>query len=422
MNSTFNLHFFLRKNKPQEDASVPVYLRITIDGMRVDISTKRYILESKWKPKEQKASGTSEEAKLFNRFLKSFEQEVYEAYRKLLESGNHITAELLKNQVLGVTEKPRMLIEIFKSHNDAVKSLIGNGYAIRTWYRYNSTLKHIQEFLQYQYKLSDIDIKKLNYEFIADLEFYLRSQKKIDTNTNTKYIRNIKKIVNECVAKNWLVKDPFLGYKLKIIQVEREYLSELELAAIQDKIFSIERLVLVRDLFVFSCYTGLAYIDVVNLTKNNISVGIDGEKWVFTHRQKTETASRIPLLSIPLGIIEKYQNHPVCINKGTLLPMLSNQKMNAYLKEIADVCNIHKQLTFHIARHTFATTVTLSNGIPIESVSKMLGHKRIQTTQHYAKILDKKVSNDMQILRTKYSNELKFVKAKTNKESGNSLL
>ena len=401
MNSTFNLHFFIRKNKPQPDKTLPVYLRITIDGLRVEIATKRYILEEKWKPKEQKASGTSEEAKLFNRFLKSFEQEVYEVYRKLLESSNLITAELLKNKVLGVTEKPRMLVEIFKHHNDAVKSLIGIGYATRTWYRYNSTLKHIQEFLQYQYKLSDIDIKKLNFEFIADLEFYLRSQKKIDTNTNTKYIRNIKKIVNECVAKNWLVKDPFLGFKLKIIQVEREYLSELELTAIQDKIFTIERLGLVRDLFVFSCYTGLAYVDVVNLTKNNISVGIDGEKWVFTHRQKTETASRIPLLPIPLVIIEKYQNHPSCINKGTLLPMLSNQKMNAYLKEIADVCDIHKQLTFHIARHTFATTVTLSNGIPIESVSKMLGHKRIQTTQHYAKILDKKVSGDMQLLRTK---------------------
>lgn len=405
MNTTFNLHFFIRKNKPQPDKTLPVYLRITIDGSRVEIATKRYILEEKWKPKEQKALGTSEEVRLFNRFLKSFEQEVYEAYRQLIESGSPITAELLKNQVLGITEKPRMLIQIIQLHNDAIKSLIGNGYVKGTWYRYNTTLMHIQDFLQYQYKVSDIEIKKLNYEFIADFEFYLKSQKKIDINTNTKYLKNIKKIVNECVAKNWLVKDPFLGYKLKNKQVERAYLSDIELTAIQDKVFTIERLAVVRDLFVFSCYTGLSYIDVVNLTKNNISVGIDGEKWVFTHRQKTETASRIPLLSIPLGIIEKYQNHPACINKGTLLPMLSNQKMNAYLKEIADVCDIQKQLTFHIARHTFATTVTLSNGIPIESVSKMLGHKRIQTTQHYAKILDKKVSNDMQLLRSKYQSD-----------------
>jgi site-specific recombinase XerD len=175
----------------------------------------------------------------------------------------------------------------------------------------------------------------------------------------------------------------------------------LELHSIQEKKFTIERLEHVRDLFIFSCYTGLAYIDIYNLTANNISIGIDGEKWIFTQRQKTETASRIPLLQPALDILNKYANHPAAASKKKLLPVPSNQKMNAYLKEIAAVCGINKELTFH-ARHTFAKTVTLTNGVPIESISKMLGHTKIQTTQIYAKILDKKVSKDMQALRNNF--------------------
>jgi site-specific recombinase XerD len=194
--------------------------------------------------------------------------------------------------------------------------------------------------------------------------------------------------------------------------VERVYLSEEEIENIINKDFKTDRLSLVRDIFLFSCFTGLAYIDVKNLTKSHISLGIDGEKWIFTHRQKTETASKIPILPITQMIIDKYEDHPECCNQNKLLPILSNQKMNAYLKEIAGVCEIEKDLTFHIARHTFATTVTLTNGVPIESVSKMLGHKNLRTTQHYAKVLDKKVSEDMMILRNKMlnSNKDKIIK------------
>jgi integrase len=203
------------------------------------------------------------------------------------------------------------------------------------------------------------------------------------------------------MANGWISSSPFVNYKGKMKEVERAYLSQVELEAIIEKDFNNARLNLVKDIFVFSCYTGLAYIDVQKLTPSHIVIGIDGEKWIYTHRQKTDTRSNIPLLPVPLQIIEKYREHDNCINRNCLLPILSNQKMNAYLKEIADVCNINKELTFHIARHTFATTVTLSNGVPIESVSKMLGHSSIKQTQHYAKVLDKKVSNDMLMLRSK---------------------
>jgi site-specific recombinase XerD len=214
------------------------------------------------------------------------------------------------------------------------------------------------------------------------------------------------------LANNWIDRNPFSNYKAKIREVERVYLSEEEIENIINKDFKTDRLSLVRDIFLFSCFTGLAYIDVKNLTKSHISLGIDGEKWIFTHRQKTETASKIPILPITQMIIDKYEDHPECCNQNKLLPILSNQKMNAYLKEIAGICEIEKELTFHIARHTFATTVTLTNGVPIESVSKMLGHKNLRTTQHYAKVLDKKVSEDMMILRNKMlnSNNDKIIK------------
>ncbi len=206
------------------------------------------------------------------------------------------------------------------------------------------------------------------------------------------------------MANEWLDKNPFANYKSKVKEVERVYLTEEEIQSIIGKDFKTDRLSLVRDIFLFSCFTGLAYIDVKNLTKSHISFGIDGEKWIFTHRQKTESGSKIPILPVTQMIIDKYENHPQCINEGKLLPILSNQKMNAYLKEIAGVCEIEKELTFHIARHTFATTVTLTNGVPIESVSKMLGHKNLRTTQHYAKVLDRKVSEDMKILKDKFTN------------------
>ena len=198
---------------------------------------------------------------------------------------------------------------------------------------------------------------------------------------------------------------PFLGYSSKFVEVNRGFLDEEELSRLQNKELKIERIVLVRDVFLFSCYTGLSFIDAWNLTKDNIGIGIDGNKWIFTARQKTKIASHIPLLPIAEDIIKKYEKHPMCAISGKLLPVLSNQKMNAYLKEIADLCEITKELTFHIARHTFATTVTLSNGVPIESVSKMLGHKSIKTTQHYAKILDSKVSADMENLKILLENK-----------------
>jgi site-specific recombinase XerD len=303
--------------------------------------------------------------------------------------------------LLRISETPFMLLEIFKEHNKQMAALVNKQYAPNTLRRYVTVLRILQEFLQWKFQVKDLDIKDIDHSFITSLDFYLRSVRNCNNNSTCKYIRNFKKIILSCVAHGWLAKDPFLNYKAKLEDVERDFLSEEELAMLSAKQFTIHRLTEVRDVFLFCCYTGLSYADVKNLKHSEISTGIDGYKWIFTNREKTEEASRIPLLPVPLELMKKYKNHPACENRGLVLPVISNQKMNAYLQEIKELCSINKQLTCHIARHTFATTVTLSNGVPMETVSKMLGHKSVRTTQIYAKVIDKKVSTDMTLLRSK---------------------
>lgn len=397
---TFSILFWISKSRIKS-GKAHISARITVNGQRAEIAVHRTVAVLEWDAKSQIVIGKGAEAKEINNHLAVVKSKLLSCHGKIGARGELITAEAIKKAYTGIVEKPRMMLPIIMQHNADIKTLIGQEYSRATWVKYETTKKHIEEFLKFKYQVSDINLKSLNIEFIADFEFYLKAEKKIDINTNAKYIKNLKKIINECVAKNWLDKHPFLGYKLKTKQTERAYLTEQELQSIEEKEFTMDRLAHIRDIFVFSCYTGLAFVDVANLTPNNISIGIDGEKWIFTHRQKTETASRIPLLPPALAIIEKYRRYQEASNK--LLPVPTNQKTNAYLKEIATLCEINKELTFHVARHTFATTVTLTNGVPIESVSKMLGHKKLQTTQHYAKILDKKVSNDMQFLRNKFA-------------------
>lgn len=403
MKAKVSILFYAKRAKTNVNGLVPIYSRITVNGKRIELTTGRCVELSKWSADAGKMKGTTDEARSINSQLDIVKMKIIDAHMELVHQNIPVTAESLKSKLVGDNERPRMLVPIFQDHNNKIKELIGKEYAAGTLERYTTSLKHTIEFLEWKFKISDIDIKKIDHAFITDYEFYLRSVRNCSNNTAVKYIKNFNKIIKICLANDWLDKNPFNNYKSKIKEVERNFLSETEIQSILNKDFKTDRLALVRDIFLFSCFTGLAYIDVKNLTKSHISIGIDGEKWIYTHRQKTESASKIPILPITQMIIDKYENHPQSNNQEILLPILSNQKMNAYLKEIAAICEIEKELTFHIARHTFATTVTLTNGVPIESVSKMLGHKNIKTTQHYAKILDKKVSEDMRILREKFT-------------------
>ena len=403
MKAKITLHIYAKTSTANKNGQLPIYFRLTVNGERFEFSTKKFIEKSKWSPEQSKMKGNSEEARIINNYLDLMKSKVFDIQMELLHKNDDLTIENFKSKLTGAQERERMIIPIYQSHNDKIKDLIGNGYAYGTLERFKISLKHLQEFIIWKYNMNDISINKIDYAFVTEFEFYLRSVKKCNNNTAVKYVRNFRKIIKICLDNDWLDKDPTTRYEGKMKEVERDFLTEEELLKIYNKKISSERLQLVRDIFIFSCYTGLAYIDVKGLKKDHIGIGIDGEKWIFKNRQKTDTKSKIPVLPIAQEIINKYESHPKCLNEDTILPILTNQKMNAYLKEIGDLCDISKEITFHMARHTFATSVTLTNGVPIETVSKMLGHKNLHTTQHYAKVLDSKVSDDMKVLKEKFS-------------------
>lgn len=402
MNTKLSILFFVKRTKTKVNGLLPIFIRVTVNGERIEFTTKRYTTSEKWSVEGNRMKGTSAEAKATNSYLDALKAKVYDYQQQLIREDELVNAENMRNKILGIDKRSHLLVGIFQQHNDEIKALIGKDYAAATLVRYETSLKHTVNFLKWKYKISDIDIRKIDHEFITGYEFYLKSVCNCCQNTTSKYIKNFGKIIRICMANGWIEKNPFLNYKSKIVEVERAFLSMEEIQSLLEKEFISDRLNQVKDIFLFSCFTGLAYADVKKLSRKNIAIGVDGERWIYINRTKTDTRSNIPILPIASELLEKYKDHPQVVNQDKLLPILSNQKMNSYLKEIADVCGIHKELTFHIARHTFATTVTLSNGVPIESVSKMLGHKNLKTTQHYAKILDLKVSNDMQILREKF--------------------
>ncbi|MEP6466623.1 MAG: site-specific integrase [Parafilimonas sp.] len=401
MNKSFGCLFHLKRKGNYENNEIDIYLKITVDSAYVELSTKRKCFRANWNVKAGRVEGKNDYAKSINSYLDTIQQKVFEAKRRLIELDVDITPLAIKDIMLGknISKEKNMLIELFKHQNEQIKALVGKDYAQGTYQIFNRTLNHTIDFLNYYLKVSDIDILKLDYDFISQFEFWFKSKRSCDHNTTMKYLSTFKKIITHCVKSGKLQRDPFLGFSMARREVEKQALTESQLQAIARENFGPSRLRLVRDIFLFCCFTGLAYADVQKLKRTEIVEGTSSELWIITKRQKTNVTSRIPLLPPALEIVDRYKENIECQLKGKVLPVLSNQKMNSYLKEIADKCDIHFNLTFHIARHTFATTITLSNGVPIETVAKMLGHRNLKTTQHYAKILDKKISDDMKKLK-----------------------
>lgn len=396
---TFNVLFFLKKSKTDPNGPSHLYCRITINGYQTEISLGRKWNTTEWNQKLGRTIGSKKESKELNHYIDTILFKIYEAKRNALEEGIEITPESIKEILTGKVRHEKMILEVFKEHNLKVKELVGIDYVPLTLVRFRTSLEHTERFIKMKYGKDDLEVSKIDYDFITSYEHYFKTTRKCNQNTSAKYISNFRKVVNHCIRMGWIKRDPFLGFKMPKTEVKRNVLTIEEIEMLIGKSFSISRLEQVKDTFLFCCFTGLAYTDVQKLKPEDIKIGIDGEDWIFTSRQKTDVDTRIPLLPRAKQIIEKYKNSPECIISGKILPVPSNQKMNAYLKEVADICGIEKKLTTHLARHTFATTVTLSNGVPIETVSKLLGHKSIRTTQHYAKILDLKVSNDINNLR-----------------------
>lgn len=403
MKTKISLLFYLKKPKNYQKGPVPIYLRITVESKRAEFTTGRECEPGRWNAVAGRVTGIREAVKSLNSYLGNLEQQLLDAHAALVRDDALITAETIKNKFLGVGPKQRLLMTVIADHNERMKALVGQEYAIGTFNRYKVLERHTAAFLKGNYSTTDFDISRIDFAFIADYEFYLRSVRKMGNNAVVKHMKMFRKIINICLGNGWMNLDPYLNFKGKFKKVDKAILNRAELDLMASKEFASDRLSQVRDTFLFCCFTGLAYSDVQKLEKSQIARGIDGEQWIFSQRTKTKVKSHIPLLPEALQIIDQYKDHPLCESRGLVLPVPSNQKMNDYLKEIAVICGIDKVLTSHVARHTFATTITLQNGVPIESVSKMLGHTNIRTTQIYAKILDTKVSEDMQALKGRLS-------------------
>lgn len=414
MKNSLSLLFYIKRSKADSNQKANIYLRITVNGKRAELSIQRKVSLGKWNSKSGKVKGFSSEAQEINQYIDLISNKINKIHQQFIQDEKPFTSINIRDTYLGKNIEHKMVLKIFQDHNNQVEKLVGKEFAPLTALRYKTAKKHVEEFIKKEYKQDDIPVHDIDHKFITGLEYYLKTERNCGHNSAVKYITNFKKIVRIAYANDWISKDPFFNWKARLKTVDREFLTEQEIQNIIDKNVHIPRLDLVKDIFIFSCFTGLAYIDVKKLTKDNIVIGIDGSKWINTKRAKTDSRSNIPILPMAQLILDKYAEHPDILNSERLLPILSNQRMNSYLKEIADLCGITKNLTFHLARHTFATTVTLTNGVPIESVSKMLGHKSLKTTQHYAKILDRKVSVDMNILKNKLTLKTGKINASTN--------
>jgi len=402
--NTFGIHFVIRVTKQQKNEMGAVFARVTVNGRKTEISLKAKVLPKNWDMAIGKAKGRNLDVIKLNNHIERVRSLITDCYHQLIQQRQEITVEAVKSLYLGENKEEGMtLIKLSEYHKQVETGRLAPG----TLKNYTTTVSYLKRFIRKQYKKEDVYLEKLNYKFMLDFENFLHNHKPTDhqrpmnNNGVMKHLERLKKLANMAVTMDWLEKDPFSKYRLRFEKVERGHLSKVELTVLEKKNFSIERLQSVLDMFLFSCYTGLAYIDVSKLSQEHICKGIDGRDWLMTQREKTNTFVKVPLLPQAVQLISKYKNHPSAVANERLFPVISNQRMNAYLKEIADICNIRKNLTFHLARHTFATTVTLSNGVPIESVSKMLGHTSIRTTQIYAKVVEHKLSEDMQNLKLK---------------------
>jgi len=416
---TFSTLFWLQTTRAINNEAL-LYIRITVDGKRVNLSLKRRVSVSLWDTKKKKVKGTTAQAKQINLYIDEVSTKLFQVYQDLKFKNELITAQLIKAHYSGESDQGKTLKNIFEYHNQKIE----NTLAVGTIRNFGITENYVFKFLQEKKNTTDIYLSQLNFEFLSHFDLFLSSvwpakhPKALGQNTIMKHIQRLRKVVTLAYHLEWTDRDPFIRWKMKYEKTNREFLSEIELQNLENKVFISERLDRVCDLFVFSCYTGISYVDIMNLTPNHLVLGMDGGNWIMTKRQKTNTKVKVPLLGQALDIVNKYKDHPITAVKGSLLPVLSNEKLNVFLKEVANFVGIQKNLTFHMARHTFATTVTLSNGVPIETVSKLLGHSKIATTQIYARVLENKISTDMNALKDVLLNkEKQSKKQKSSKRS-----
>lgn len=395
--NTFTIHFYPRRSEVNKQGECGIMCRLSIRGEKVAFSTRRTTPIDLWDNVSCRIIGKTAKIVETNKVLNDLHMTLTRHYYDIERENGYATCELVMNAYMGVTAKAESLIPIYKEFLEETKSLIGIQKSQKTYDKYERCYRRVVEFMKSKYHISDIALRDLKPMFLVDFEVFLATKKGCSTNTIYKFLQLLRMPIIKAQRMGLNFPDPYLGYKMKKESVDRGYLTEKEVLAIAKHEISIDRLDQVRDIFIFACYTGLAYSDMAALKAENIQKMFDGKLWIITHRQKTKTNVSVPLLPMAKKILDKYKNEEAGKDEP-ILPMISNQKTNAYLKEIAAICGIEKNLTFHLARHTFATTMTLGKGVPIESVSKMLGHTNISTTQIYARITNDKISKDMEVL------------------------
>ena len=394
--NTFTSLFFIKKTKLMKNGEAPIRLRVTVNGIAVESQIKRTTPPNLWDQATETIKSRDKRHTETNEYIRMLKLRILTIHRELELNGSHFTARIILDKLYNCDTEKYSLISIFKKHNEDCRKLIGIDYVDITVRRYECCARYLEELIKKEYRQDDIMLKDLNSEFVRKFEAYMKIDKKCQQNTVIRYMKCFKKIIHLAIANEWMSKNPFAGIKFHEVQVNKELLSMDEIALMMKKEFQIERLNITRDIFIFQVFTGLAFIDVYHLRKEHIYYDNNGAMWIRKTREKTDNMCNIPLLNIPIQILEKYADNPVCNERGVLLPVLSNQKMNSYLKEIADFCGIKKNLTTHTARHTFASVIALANNVSLPNVAKMLGHSNTRMTQHYAKVMDSSILRDME--------------------------
>lgn len=404
--SSFAILFFIRESRVRKDGTASIEIVLTVNGERCAFSTGKRVKSCNWdKTKQQvKGKGKDEEAQSLNNYLKAIKAKLYQKEAELLDRGFIITAELLRDAYFDKVEslKEKTLFEVFEEHNREQEKLVGNGVSKATYWISVYTVRLLKEFVQQKYKREDLYLRELNLNFIQSFHTFLRIDKGMAQNSSTKHLKLLKKIVNLAVANSYMTTNPFITYKIEREPVEIDFLDEEELRKIINFDTPLPRLERAKDMFLFGCFTGLSYIDIKTLAPEHFEKDNTGRIWIKKRRVKTGVLSRIPLLPIAKLILDKYKGGE------KLLPIQDPADINKYLKDIAILCDIKKRITFHTSRHTFASTVTLANNISLEVVSKMLGHTNTRMTNHYAKLIDKCIGEQMDKLMDTFTGDSNY--------------
>lgn len=406
--NTLSVLFIIKKAKLLKNGEAPICMRITVNKRVAEVMIKRSIPVDLWNQKKECSKGKDRVATELNHYINTVRAKILQIHRELEIDNKPITADIIKDCFYGRDKVQRTLLEVYAEHNEKCRALIGKEYTESTVTKFDTSINRLKEYIRSCYHRDDIMLAELDGQFIRDFDFWLKTEKHCQNNSALKHLKNLKKVVRIALANDWIKKDPFYGIHFKQEEVNVEFLSREELDVLMNKEFTIKRLEQVRDIFVFCCFTALAFVDVQQLSHEHLIKDNNGALWIRKARQKTNQMCNIPVLSIPQKILRKYEDNAECIKKGVLLPVISNQRMNAYLKEIADLCGISKRLTTHVARHTAATVVFLANDVSIENVSKILGHSNIRMTQHYAKVLDSSIMRDMRNVEKNFCKKDKF--------------